>query len=179
MQELKTIFPELGEISDNELRDKTLKCIERGIKDGGWSYRDLSEIPFTLLIPDCPVSWLQHTRAVTALSVKAYDLFVEEYSAYYTLNRDLLIAGALLHDIGKLLEYKRVDGKYRKSDNGKLLRHPFSGANLAAVCGLPDEVVHIIAVHAHEGDTGYRSPEARIVNHADFMNFEPLRDVLK
>ena len=40
---------------------------------------------------------------------------------------------------------------------------------------LPDKVVHMIAVHAKEGDGGYRCPEAVLVHHADFMNFEPLK----
>lgn len=176
---IQDIFPEIREIQDPELRQKTEKCLEMGSEKGGWSLSDLEKIPFTLLIPDCPVSIVQHTRAVTRLSLAACESFTQEYNRYYTLNRDFLLAGALLHDVGKLLEYKLEGGKYVKSPSGKLLRHPFSGANLAAICGLPDEVVHIIAVHAHEGDSGYRSPEARIVNHADFMNFEPLRDLLK
>lgn len=172
-------FPEIDEIKDQKLKEKTAKCLEMGREKGGWSYEDLTKIPFTLLIPNCPVSIVQHTRAVTQLSISAYELFTKEYSSVYKLDRDILISGALLHDVGKLVEYKFANGKYVKSDNGKILRHPFSGANIAAVCGLPDEVVHMIAVHAHEGDDGYRTPEARIVNHADFMNFEPLRDVLK
>jgi len=40
---------------------------------------------------------------------------------------------------------------------------------------LPEKVVHAIAVHAKEGDGGYRCPEAVIVHHADFMNFEPIK----
>ena len=62
-----------------------------------------------------------------------------------------------------------------KSSMGKLLRHPFSGAGLAMKHDLPDKVVHTIAVHAKEGDGGFRCPEAVIVHHADFMNFESLR----
>jgi len=173
------VFPEIDEIENVELRDRTSRCLEGAIKQGGWTDADLERIPFTLLFPKCPVSLVQHTRAIAKLSLKAYDLFVEDYSDYYTLNRDYLVAGALLHDVGKFLEYKKDGDWFSKSDNGKVLRHPFSGANIAAVYGLPDEVVHIIAVHAHEGDSGYRTPEARIVNHADFMNFEPLRDIFK
>ena len=173
------IFPEINEIKNQELREKTAKCLEMGREKGGWSYEDLDNIPFTLLIPNCPVSLVKHTRAIAKLSMKAYELFTEDYSEIYKLDRDLLISGALLHDVGKMVEYKLEGGKFAKSDNGKLIRHPFSGANLAAICDLPDEVVHMIAVHAHEGDSGYRSPEARIINHADFMNFEPLRDLLK
>jgi putative nucleotidyltransferase with HDIG domain len=173
------IFPELQEIGDPDLRKKAEKCLQMGMEKGGWKVEDLNKIPFTLLIPNCPVSFAQHIRAVTRLSLLAYDLFRMEYGCYYTLNRDYLAAGALLHDVGKLLEYRFSEGKYVKSKSGKYLRHPFSGANLAAICELPEEVVHIIAVHAHEGDEGYRSPEARIVNHSDFMNFEPLRDTIK
>jgi len=43
--------------------------------------------------------------------------------------------------------------------------------------GLPDDVVHIIAAHAGEGDKVKRTPEATIVNKSDFMNFESLRDL--
>jgi hypothetical protein len=57
------------------------------------------------------------------------------------------------------------------------VRHPFSGAALAYEFGLPDEVQHIIAVHAGEGDKVKRSPAATLVNKADFMSFETLRDL--
>ena len=90
------------------------------------------------------------------------------------LNRDHVIAGGLLHDIGKLLEFAYLDGEYVKSAGGKLLRHPFSGMALAAEFGIPDEVLHIIATHAKEGDHGPRTPEATIVHHCDFALFEPL-----
>jgi hypothetical protein len=85
---------------------------------------------------------------------------------------DILISGALLADVGKLLEYeldkegKAIQGKY-----GQYLRHPFSGVSLAEECGIPPEVCHIIATHAHEGDLVKRTTEAYIVHHADFMTF--------
>jgi hypothetical protein len=34
--------------------------------------------------------------------------------------------------------------------------------------------MHMIAVHAGEGDGKWRSTEAVIIHHADFTNFEPL-----
>ena len=40
---------------------------------------------------------------------------------------------------------------------------------------MPDEVTHIVAVHAKEGDGGKRSVEAIILHHADFTNFETLQ----
>jgi len=92
------------------------------------------------------------------------------------VNMDILIAGAILADVGKLLEYeldgkKPVQGKY-----GKYLRHPFSGVSLAEQAGVPPEVCHIIAAHADEGNLIKRSTEAYIVHHADFMTFLPFKN---
>ncbi|HNS73118.1 MAG TPA: HDIG domain-containing protein [bacterium] len=174
-KKLLSLFPEFGLIREAGLRDQTLACWIEALQLGGWQVEDLDLIPFTLLIPDCKVSFRTHVQAVTQTAIASANILARHYAPYYTLSMDLIVSGGLLHDIGKLLEYRRVEGKFVKSSNGKLLRHPFSGANLAAKHQLPDEIVHIIAVHAKEGDGGYRTPEAVIVHHADFMNFEPLK----
>ena len=173
-EELRKLFPELEDIKDEDLRDKTYKCFEEAMKLGGWEIKDLYEMPFTLLIPDCPVKMVDHIRGVLKTSVAMAKAMSEVYGDKMPINMDLLISGAFLHDVGKLLEYKRENGKFVKSENGKLLRHPFSGAILAGKIGLPDEVLHMIAVHSKEGDHGKRITEAIIVNKADFANFEPL-----
>ena len=90
--------------------------------------------------------------------------------------QDLLIAGAILIDIGKLIEYDKVDGKLVTSKAGHLLRHPFSGVSIADRFGLPYEVQHIIAYHAKEGDLAKRNVEAIIVHHADFVSFDPFKN---
>src|SRR3990172_2238275 len=173
-QDLLTLLPEFNQIQDADLREKILACWTEAIRIGGWQIDDLKDIPFTLLIPNCPVSFVQHVRAVTQTAMAAAKVLKEFYQGHYSLNMDFILAGGLLHDIGKLLEYKKSSGLYEKSASGRLLRHPFSGAGLAMRHGLPDEIVHIIATHAKEGDLGYRTPEAIIISHADFMNFEPL-----
>lgn len=172
---LEQLLPELQLIENQQLREKTIACWLDAMKIGGWNDEDLHIIPFTLLIPDCRISFLTHTISVTQTAMASAKVLDKYYRQHYALSMDFIIAGGLLHDIGKLLEYKKEGERFVKSDNGKLLRHPFSGANLAAKHGLPDEIVHIIATHAKEGDGGYRSPEAIIVHHADFMNFEPLK----
>jgi hypothetical protein len=88
---------------------------------------------------------------------------------------DTLIAGAILIDVGKLLEYEKVDGKLVQGREGALLRHPFSGVALAHRFDLPTEVVHMIAVHSKEGDLGSRTVEGWIAHHVDFMTFEPFK----
>ncbi len=174
-KEIVTLLPELAWIADPELRDKTMACWQDAMVRGGWTMADMDRLPFTLLINDCPASFRTHVRSVTQMAVAAARIFNEQYGSFRPMNLDLIVSGALLHDIGKLLEFKNDNGKYVKSDNGKLLRHPFSGAALAAQHNLPDAIVHIIATHAKEGDAGYRTPESIIVHHADFMNFEPLK----
>jgi putative nucleotidyltransferase with HDIG domain len=95
------------------------------------------------------------------------------------IDMDTVIAGAILADVGKLLEYETVDGKAVQSDRGKMLRHPFTGVALAMECGIPDAVSHIIAAHAGEGDMVKRSTEAYIVHHADFMSYLPFKNLAK
>jgi putative nucleotidyltransferase with HDIG domain len=174
-QELIKTIPEFLEISIAGLRQKTIDCWQEAIQMGGWQIADLQQIPFTLLIPNCTTSFLTHVQAVTSTAIAVAKVLESFYKSLYTINMDFIVSGGLLHDIGKLVEYQRNQNVFGKSEMGKLLRHPFSGAALAMKHNLPAEVIHIIAVHAKEGDLGYRSPEAIIVHHADFINFEPLK----
>jgi putative nucleotidyltransferase with HDIG domain len=177
MQEKKllTLFPEFAWIQNAKLRQKTVRCWLEALEQGGWSLEDLDRMPFTLLINDCTVSFRTHVRSVTQMAAAAAKIFNQHYQHGPMLNLDWVVSGGLLHDIGKLLEFRLENGRFVKSENGKLLRHPFSGAALAAKNDLPENIVHIIATHAKEGDGGYRTPESIIVHHADFMNFEPLK----
>lgn len=174
-QELIKIFPEFNLIKNDVLRAKTIAVWQEAIERGGWKVSDLERIPFTLLIPNCPVNIIDHTRGVTQVAIESAKKLKQFNNGTYEIDDDILISGGLLHDVGKILEYKNTSEGIKKSETGKLLRHPFSGAGLAMKHDLPDKVVHTIAVHAKEGDGGYRCPEAVIVHHADFMNFEPIK----
>ena len=181
-EKIRELFPEIEWIHDEEMRGNVVAAIEDALKAGGWEPEDMGKIPFTLLIPNCPFSYLDHVRGVTRVAKLAMDEFNAIYAAQdekFRMNNDLLVAGALLHDVGKLVEYARNDaGETVKSRCGKNLRHPFSGTVIALRNGLPDEVGHIIANHAHEGDGTLRSPEAVVVNKADFINFESVKSFL-
>ncbi|MBU0508226.1 HD domain-containing protein [bacterium] len=172
-------FPEISHITDAGIRAKTVSAFLEAMSLGGWTLDDLDRIPFTLLIPNCPVSLLTHMRSVVQTALRIAEVLDGHYNRYYQVDRDVMLSGAVLHDVGKLMEYAETEKGFVKSHVGKIMRHPFSGAALAMKHGLPDEVQHIIATHAHEGDDGYRTPASVIVHHADFINFEPLRDLLK
>jgi putative nucleotidyltransferase with HDIG domain len=173
-EEIKELFPEIEQIKNKSLKAQVVSAWEEAVKRGGWQIDELKTIPFTLLIPNCKTDLIAHTRAVTQTAIKVATVLSESYKDRVEIDSDILIAGGILHDVGKILEYAKEEEKVVKSKTGRLLRHPFSGAALAYKHGLPDEVIHIIATHAKEGDGGYRSIEAMIVHYADFINFESL-----
>jgi len=178
-ERIAALLPELEQIADPGLRDATLRAWEIGMERGGWKPEDLDFIPFTLLIQKCDVSLLEHTRSVAKAAIRLAEVFREFYPDSLKINTDVLVSGALVHDIGKLLEFEKKQGFFVKSAAGALLRHPFSGVFLAERAGLPAEVVHIVAVHSHEGDGGLRTLEAIIVNHCDFAVFDSLKAASK
>ena len=174
-EKVKKIWPEIEWIKDAELRKKTIDCWVYAIENSVLSPEDLEVIPFSLLIKDCKVSFMNHKRTAVQLSVDIAKKMKENFGDEIKIDMDLLISGAILIDVGKLIEYDKVDGKLTTSKAGKLLRHPFSGVALADRFALPPEVQHIIAYHAKEGDLAKRSVEAIIVHHADFVSFEPFK----
>lgn len=171
---------ELSWIENIDLRNQTEKTWDLALERSVLTGEDLNEIPFTLLCgPDLKVSFMDHKRSVVHIARDAGNKINEMYHGELPVNMDVLIAGAILADVGKLLEYEMKDGKSMVGVYGKYLRHPFSGVSLAEQCGVPAEVCHIIATHAGEGDMVKRTTEAFIVHHADFMTFEPFKDRLK
>jgi putative nucleotidyltransferase with HDIG domain len=162
-RDIETYFTELSWIHDTELRQKVVEVWKTAADRGGWT--SLQQIPFTLLFENSGLL-VDHTKRITKLAWNVANAREEP------LHKDNLIAGALLHDVGKLLEYELKAGDIVKSAFGEKMRHPAAGAHLAEECGLPKEVIHIIVAHSHEGDTMNRTPEAIIVHHCDFIDFE-------
>ncbi len=172
-EELTEIMPEFNLVADKELRENTISVWEEAVNYRNWTADELLSIPFTLLADNVKVMFLEHVRTVCKMCVACDNVLTEAYGDRKTpINRDILVAGALLCDVGKLMEYDKVNGKVVKSKHGEYLRHPFSGVGLCFKYNIPDEVMHLIAVHSHEGDKFGRSPEAIILNHADFIDFD-------
>jgi 3'-5' exoribonuclease len=118
---------------------------------------------------------LEHSLAVANL----VDAMVPLYRG---LNRDLLVAGALLHDIGKVREmtYLRC---FDYSDEGKLIGHITIGVEMlheriAALAGFPAELALLLKhmILSHHGQYEYGSPkrpktmEATILNYLDDLD---------
>jgi hypothetical protein len=168
------LWPELDWIEDGDLRAATARAWELALSRGPLAAADLQRIPFTLLHPTC-VSFMAHKRCVVHIardSARAMQAFMGEH---LPIDLDTVVAGAILADVGKLLEYEPDPaGGTRQSARGKYLRHPFTGVALCLEAGLPEAVCHVVATHAGEGSLVARSVEATIVHHADFMSYDPV-----
>jgi len=118
---------------------------------------------------------LEHTLNVTKLALATYDIYGKD------LDRDVLVAGAILHDVGKVRELdSRIEIGYTKE--GYLIGHLALGSNMLRekIAGIHDfpedlamELDHIILSHHGEKEWGSpvvpMTPEAMIVHGADNM----------
>ena len=167
------LWPEIAWIGNETLREQVTEAWEYALENSVLTPADLETIPFSLLVKDGSVSFMNHKRTCVQLAVDIARRMQENFGDAISIDMDILIAGAILIDIGKLQEYEMVDGRLATSGAGKIVRHPFSGVAVADRFGLPPEVLHIIATHSKEGDLGPRTVESIIVHHADFVSFEP------
>ena len=177
-KDVESLFSaQLEKIGDEGLRKLVVDVWVAGCEKGGWeSIEELEMIPFTLLTDTKGVNFIEHTVAVTEGALSLGRAQVENYAEMpYDIDMDRLVAGGLLHDVGKLMEIEKDgEGGYRKSRSGKCARHPISGAVLAAQLGASEEVVNTIACHAREGDGRPQVVETVLIHQADFATFNPL-----
>lgn len=173
----KVFDKQLARISDANLRQGVVKAWVAACEQGGYtSVEQLENMPFTLLTDCRGLSFIEHTIAVTEGALGLLRAQQQSYKKMpYEVDEDRLIAGALLHDVGKLVEIERKeDGTYKKSHSGNCMRHPISGTVIAAQAGLPEEVLNVIACHAKEGESRPQVVETVLVHLADFATFDPL-----
>jgi 3'-5' exoribonuclease len=120
---------------------------------------------------------LEHTLSMSKIAAQLGD----HYRQYYPglLNRDLLIAGAVLHDLGKIYELLDSQG-FNYTTEGRLLGHIIIGLQLvedaAKRLGIEDkelmlQLKHLIASHHGELDFGAvvqpQTAEAQILHYID------------
>ncbi len=128
---------------------------------------------------------LEHTLSVVTIC----DKFSTVYS---NVNRDIIIAGGILHDIGKIYEY---DNKtFKRTDEGRLMGHIAIGLTIIdrkslKIKGLSEKLLNSLKhlVLSHHGELQWGSPvqpstvEALLLHFADnidskiqtFLEMEP------
>ncbi len=172
-EKILKLWPEIDLIKNQELKQKVVDCWIYAFEKSVLQPEDLDKIPFSLLIDQKEISFISHKRTTVQLAIKIAEVMTKNFGDAIHIDFDVLTAGAILIDIGKLLEYSFKNNELTTSREGRLLRHPFSGVAIAERFELPAEVLHIIATHSKEGDFGKRTIESIIVHHADFVSFEP------
>jgi putative nucleotidyltransferase with HDIG domain len=109
---------------------------------------------------------VRHTLVVANLCIQTAEEVEKEYGV--PINKDSLIAGALLHDVMKIFEWKS-EGMETKH-TGVLLDHTMLAVAELYHRGFPEEVIHIIASHFGEaGPTPPRNFEALILHYIDTL----------
>lgn len=177
VNQIAELFPDLLRITDARLRESVAAVWSEALTSGcggkGWTFAEIRAIPFTLLAGKIDLRFVEHLNSCCKQCIAIAGVLGEVFGGRVPVNLDVLIAGSLLADVGKMLEFdKDASGKVIKGHYGDMLRHPFSGVALCFKHGLPPEVMHIVATHSHEGDKVERTIESWIFHHADFIDFD-------
>jgi 3'-5' exoribonuclease len=170
---MKDILDLAGKIKDAKLRKMTIDILRnpgplsnRGMK--------LSQVPFE----QAPASqdWhhantgglLEHTYFVTKVCMAVAEQIQETYGT--RLDMDTIIAGALLHDIGKVWGLKKTkSGKWQPESVS--IDHTMLGTSELHARHFPEKVVHMVAAHFGEnGPTPPQTVEAFILHTIDNMD---------
>ncbi len=164
-------FPELNEIKDAGLRDKVVEAWALALSQTEFSAVDeirASGGPTTP--PMKKGTQADHIRGVARMAMGMAEE-LEEVVGPLRINRDLLIACALCHDVGKPFEFSpRNQARWRSQPANAgypAIRHPVYGVHVALTVGLPEPVAHAAGAHSAEGERVQRSLENTIVHFAD------------
>lgn len=164
-------LPELQLIADQDLREKATDAWVIALAQS--SFRRIREIPGEAT-PGALVlkhgGQDLHLRGVTRLALAHVDYFADVFPEA-DIDRDIIIAGGLTHDVGKAFECDPENLRRWKADGSRVgrpsLRHPIYGAHICLLAGLPEAVVHIAACHSPEGNNVRRSLECTLIHEAD------------
>jgi putative nucleotidyltransferase with HDIG domain len=166
-------LPELERIQDAKLRDKVVEAWALALSQT--EFRRIEDVP-----PEGnPGEWVlqrgtqaDHIRAVARMAVALADE-IEEVFGSIGVDRDVLMAAGLVHDVGKPYEMDPSNQKRWRSNPAAsglpALRHPAYGAHIALTVGLPEAVVHCAGCHSMtaEGQFVLAGLETMLVQYAD------------
>lgn len=145
----------------------------------------LADAPFMALYCQAPAAKAMHHVYLGGLmehSLAIVKLAKTIVPLYGGINEDLLVVGALLHDVGKIFEMS-FERAFDYTDAGKLLGHITIGVELVdekirTIEGFPRELALLLKhmLLSHHGQYEYGSPkrpktiEATILNYLDDMD---------
>lgn len=176
---IKKELLELKLIKEVELRNKVVEAWSKSLGDS--NFTSISELEGSGAIGLLVLkegTQVNHLRGVARL---AYAIAKEFQSIYPNIhiNFDALLAGALLHDVGKPFNYNKENRdkweKYPYLEGNPPARHSVHGYHICLSVGLPMEIAHIVGAHSKEGEFIQRSIEGTIVHYADQVYWDTLK----
>ena len=167
--------PILDLMEDKELRQQILDIYEEIGKESKFDRPE--EVPMVHKDHSKWNTHLVHHEATTTLAAYGVACCVEK--AYgIKLNKDYLIAGDLLHDGSKALEYWKDGEETGHTPLMDQVGHSMVAASVAYDHKLPKEVIHIIISHTRHYDVPTASIEALLVYYTDLLDGEVRRNLV-
>jgi putative nucleotidyltransferase with HDIG domain len=159
------LFPAVSKIKDSGIREKVIRTWVVAWKRGNFSR--LEEVhQFEPAREFISYTNVNHTNQVCQACEKMATIASEILGL--KLNMEYLLAGALLHDVDKMVIFDAQTGGWTEA--GRQTSHAVAGASMARAEGLPEEVAHIIEAHSTKfSPHSPKSIEALIVRHADLV----------
>jgi hypothetical protein len=161
--DLHRIFPEIELIQDVELREKVVAVWLDVWQES--AFEDIADVPIG---PAVPYPHVPHNRAVVAMALSIADT-IERFHGI-AVNRDVLLAAALVQDVSKLVELAPTREGVEQTELGRSFQHAFWAAHKALEHGLPREVCEIVLNHTPDAPVLPRTLEGKIIWHADQLD---------
>ena len=168
---VRAAFPELDAIDNDDLRARVIDAWTTAIEENG--VEDLTAVPW---LPPTQVELgldneylVEHVRDVASCAVALAEVLLKRRES--ALSLDVVVAGALVHDVSKLAEFDGMDG----TPVYDLLGHPYYGVHLVAQAGLPTEIAHIVLSHSNRTAVEPATMEAELVKRADEVAASAIR----
>ena len=164
---IRDALPELEWIDEEGLRERVVEAWTLGLDRGGW--HRIEDVPYAWNIQE--VSNVEHVRGVARIASDGVGVGREFHGA--SIDEDVVVAAALLHDVGKCYEYvDHVDEDLLEEPDptyvGEELPHSLSGFALAHEVGCPLAVQR--AIPHVVGEVPRRTVEAEVVSAANVVS---------
>jgi putative nucleotidyltransferase with HDIG domain len=159
------LFPDIVRIKDEGMREKVIQTWFKAWKRSNFPrIEDVHQ--FEPARDYITYTNVDHTNQV--VQACAMMAMIPPEILNLPLNQDYLLAGALLHDVDKMVIFDAQTGGWTEA--GRRTPHAVAGASMARAEGLPDEVAHIIEAHSTKfSPHPPKSIEAVILRHADLI----------
>jgi len=160
-------------IKDQVLRDNVIKLLKNPPGDLGYPCLPIEVCPAGAYHHHSYDGGLQqHTISVVEISLTLCDLVEDNYGG--EVDRDVVLTGAILHDVMKCYCYEESNsGGYKTSELGSKIDHLTLIVAELHKRSFPLNIIHVVA--SHHGDVGATKPktiEALIVALADQTDSE-------